>query len=70
MFLAPGVKRTDKRREALTTLAEGVLDAGRNLGIDLAGDEFVLFELTEGLDKHLFAHSGDEFLQLTIALGP
>ncbi len=70
MFLAPGVQCTDKRREALTTLAEGILDAGRNLGIDLAGDEFVLFELTEGLDKHLFTHSGDEFLQLTIAFGP
>lgn len=62
MFLAPGVKRADERGETFASATESVLDAGRDLGIDLTLNEFISLELTEGLDEHLFTHSGDEFL--------
>ena len=70
MFLPPGIKSTDERGEAQATLGQAVFYPRRDFGVDFAENKSILFEFTEGLDEHLFAHSRNELLQFSVTLGP
>lgn len=70
MFLPPGIKSTDERGEAQATFGQAIFYSRRDFGVDFAEDKSILFEFTEGLDKHLFTYSGNELLQFPVALGP
>lgn len=70
MFLPPGIQGTDERGEAQATFGQAIFYPRRDFGVDFAENKSILFEFAEGLDEHLFAHSGDELLQFPVALGP
>jgi len=64
MFFAPRGHEAKDGAKALAMFGEGILDAGRHFGVDLAADDVVALELTKLLGQHFLRGPGEKPLQL------
>ncbi len=63
MRAAPTAGELDERAQALAVVGEGVLHLGRDLRVDLAGDNAVALQLAQLRGQHFLGASRDEPLQ-------
>jgi len=64
--IADGVKGAD---QGAAERGKGVLDHGRDDGVNLADDDAVLLEGAEGLGEHLLGDAGDLALEFVVTAG-
>src|SRR5215472_6762423 len=64
VFLAPRGHEAKDGAKAFAMFGEGILDAGRHFGVDLAADDVVALELTKLLGQHFLRRPGEKPLQL------
>lgn len=67
MVLRPVANRLERFDQSAPQGCEGVLDVRRYDGMDLACDEAVKLQASEGLGQHLLGHAADPPLQFSVA---
>jgi hypothetical protein len=64
VLVSPQAHSLDNGLRAATVIAERVLDARRNLGVDVSVDQAGRLKLAQGAGQHLVGHVRDEPLQI------